>query len=178
MARTGNKMVLHQCRLCESKVYFQFSVRLKGTGNRTDVTFLPFIHGVSAISAGISVVVNQFIAKQIRYPFLVRMKTIWRKKKSSAKCIFVLYQWLLDRCGTSKWQLQDYILLNILKWKNLGKSACNIFSLACKPIRKTPDNIERYTDIYTFFLVEIQHKVSTEQPDCVGGSCDILAFGR
>jgi hypothetical protein len=66
------------------------------------------------------------------------------EKKSSAKCIFVLYQWVLDRNGTFRWRLQDYILLNILKWINLGKPVDNIFSLAWKPTKITPD---KYHDI-------------------------------
>jgi hypothetical protein len=77
---------------------------------------------------------------------------IWYCQVTTARLHFVLYHWVLDRYGTVRWQLQDYILINILKWKNLGKPVSDIFSLAWKPIRITQDNIPGYTNIHTFFF--------------------------
>jgi hypothetical protein len=143
-------MVLHHCRRWErKKLYFHFSVRLDGSDTgQTSLFFTLYTCSISYLRQ------NFFRRKSVHRKtnrYLLSEWTQFDCKKSGAKCFCTISVSGGQEC-TFRRQLEHYIVLNLLKLINLGKSVCNVFSLAWMPIKMTADNIARYNDTYTFLF--------------------------
>ena len=148
-------MVLHHCRRCESKnLYFHFSVCLNVSVTEQTSIFILYTYSISYFRRHFRL--RKSVHRKTNKVFIFGQNEHNLTKRSPAQSAFFNF---ISECWTGmvvRWHLQDYSLLNILKWINLGKTVGDIFSLAWKPFRITPHNIPRYTYWYIHIFFRLK----------------------